>query len=117
MKLPQLLHCVLAFGLCVSITACDDGGDGDTSSDSNADADTTADTTAGETTGANDIDCQVMCQSFVDLCIQTNKSTEFETNEECVTACGAWDQAGINCRYEQMVGDACDQAGNMGSSC
>ena len=116
MKLRKLLPCFLALGLSMSVAGCDDGGDGETS-DSNADNN---DNNEEETTtdgGSLDVDCGTFCTSWVDLCLQTEKSTEWETNDECLAACGAWDQAGINCRNEQFAADACDQAGDMGSTC
>lgn len=95
------------------ITACDDGGDGTDEAADNGDGD---DTTGGTDT-AEDVTCDVFCESFITQCLQTGKSTEFETNDLCLTACGAWDQAGINCRNEQIGADKCDQAGNMGTTC
>lgn len=110
MKLRKLLPtCFLAFGLSLTIAACD-GGDEGTTSDSNAE-------TSGAEEGNMDVDCATFCTSFVDLCIQTGASTEFETNDVCLEACAAWDQAGINCRNEQIVAGACEQAGDMSTSC
>jgi hypothetical protein len=120
MKLLKLLPtCFLALGLSLSIAACDDGDDGD-NADTNNDSTTdnnTEETGDNETTGADDVVCATLCTNFVDLCIQTAMSTEFETYDECDAACQAWDQAGINCRNEQIIAGACDQAGNMGSTC
>lgn len=118
MKLLKLLPtCFLALGLSLSIAACDDGDDGETT-DTNANDSTTAnneDETTAE--GGMDVECSTFCTNYVDLCAQTGKSTEFELNDDCLAACEAWDQAGINCRNEQIIADACDQAGNMGSTC
>lgn len=127
--------CFLALGLTLPLAACDDGDNGDTtSSDSNAESNDTNDDTNEETgddsnDDANDDDeedtsepspdvsCSTFCTNYVELCLQTGKSSEFELNDDCVDACDAWDQAGVNCRNEQILDDACDQAGNAGSAC
>jgi hypothetical protein len=94
------------------ITACDDGGDEGTDEAGDGDGDSTEGTDTAE-----DVTCDLFCESYISLCLQTGKSMEFETNELCLAACGSWDQAGINCRSEQIGADMCDQAGNMGSTC
>lgn len=117
MKIRNIL--ILALSLTLPLAACDSGDDGD-SSDSNAESNESSNDTTGEDTsdsGAADVDCQTFCTSYVDLCLQTGKSTEFELFDDCNAACAAWDQAGVNCRNEQIIADACDQAGNMGSTC
>jgi hypothetical protein len=116
MKLSKLFTtCTMALCLALPMTACDSGDDeGDSSSDSAGD---NADENADETTGAEDVSCDAFCTSFVDLCIQTGESTEFETNDQCLEACGAWDQAGINCRHTQIADGMCSEAGNMGTAC
>jgi hypothetical protein len=96
------------------ITACDDGDEGDDEAADNGDGDGTE---AEGTDTAEDVTCEVFCESFITQCLQAGESTEFETNDACLTACGAWDQAGINCRSEQIGAGMCDQAGNMGSTC
>ncbi len=111
MKFLHGFSTVLLLALSLSpIAACDSGDDG-----SDEAADTKADTTSDS--GANDVTCDVFCESYITNCLQAGKSTEFETNDLCLAACGAWDQAGINCRNEQIGADMCDQAGNMGSAC
>jgi hypothetical protein len=120
MQLSKLLStCVLVLGISLPLAACDDGDEGETA-DTNAEGTDTNNETTGndtESEGGMDIECSVFCTGFVDMCIQTGNSTEFQTNDECLAACMAWDQAGVNCRYEQIIGGACDQAGNMGSAC
>ncbi|MFV8751561.1 hypothetical protein ACNOYE_13540 [Nannocystaceae bacterium ST9] len=101
----------LVLGLSLT-TACDDGDDeGTDEAADNGDGDTTGDT------ASEDVTCDVFCEAYITQCLQTGESTEFETNDLCLAACGAWDQAGINCRNEQIGAGACDQAGNMGSAC
>lgn len=117
MKLSKLFStCILAIGFSLPLAACDDGGDGDTA-DTSAEADTTAGTDGGTTGETNDVDCSTFCTSFIDMCVQSGKSSEYETNDICLEACGTWDQAAINCRFEQIGADACDQAGEMGTAC
>ncbi len=116
MKLRKLLPCFLALGLSVSLAACDDGDDGGDTTDSNAEDNNQEEETTAEA-GDEDVDCATFCTNFVDLCIQTGNSTEFETNDQCLEACMAWDQAGTNCRNDQIIAGACGEAGNMGSTC
>jgi hypothetical protein len=99
--------------LCLPLTlACDDGDDGgDEAADANDNAD--ADTEGP----SDDVTCEVFCEAFITQCLQTGESTEFMTNDECLAACGGWDQAGTNCRNQQIGAGMCDQAGNMGSAC
>lgn len=106
----KLTHALVALVLGLSLTACD-GDDGGTT-DEAADADTTT-----ESDTAEDVTCDVFCEAFITQCLQAGKSTEFETNDLCLAACGTWDQAGVNCRNQQIGADACDQAGNMGTAC
>lgn len=117
MKLCKLLSTsLMALCLALPMTACDGDDDGgDEAADSNGDtnADENGDTTDG---GTMDITCDVFCEAYVTQCLQAGLSTEFETNDLCLEACNAWDQAGTNCRFEQIP-DACDQAGNMGDAC
>jgi hypothetical protein len=120
--------CFLALGLTLPLAACDSGDDGDTtSSDSNAESNDTTDDTTDDTSDTSedetgedtnpDVSCSIFCINFVEQCVLTGKSSEFELNDDCVAACAEWDQAGINCRNEQIFADACDQAGDMGSAC
>lgn len=114
MKLHAFSIALFASLACLSLTsACDDGDDGtDEAADTNTDnADTTTDT------GAMDVTCDVFCEAYITQCLQGGTSTEFETNDLCLTACAAWDQTGVNCRNEQIGAGMCDQAGNMGSTC
>lgn len=99
--------------LCLPLTlACDDGDDsGDEAADTNT---TSEDTTDGP---SSDVTCEVFCETFITQCLQTGESTEYETNDACLAACGAWDQAGINCRNQQIGAGMCDQAGDMSSAC
>ena len=60
--------------------------------------------------------CAEFCEAYVTQCIQQQGSTEFQTNDQCLEACAMWDQAGVNCRFEQIP-DACAEAGNQGMSC
>ncbi|NVB38129.1 hypothetical protein G6O69_09820 [Pseudenhygromyxa sp. WMMC2535] len=110
MKITKLLSTsLLALALVMPFAGCSkDGPDDDESS-----SDSAADATEG---GATDIDCNTMCEAYTTQCIQGQGSTEFQTNDECIAACGDWDQEGINCRFSQIP-DACDQAGNMGDAC
>lgn len=96
------------------ISACDDGDDEGTDEAGDGDGDNTD---GDETDTAEDVTCDVLCESFITQCLQTGDSTEFETSEACLTACGAWDQAGINCRSEQIGADMCGEAGNTGMTC
>jgi hypothetical protein len=101
------------------ITGCDGGDDGtDEAADNDNGDDTTGDTTGDTGTDtAEDTTCPLFCESFITNCLQTGESTEFETNDACLAACGAWDQAGINCRNEQIGAGMCAEAGDMGSTC
>lgn len=116
MKFHAFSTALFASLVCLSSTsACDDGDDGtDEAADTNTDADTT-DTTGD--TGTTDVTCEVFCESYITQCLQAGKSTEFETNDLCIAACGAWDAAGVNCRNEQIGADMCAEAGNMGTTC
>lgn len=104
---------LLALALCLPMAACDSGDDSDSSGDNNDDGTSAADTESE--TGAA-VTCNVFCEAYVTQCIQGQGSTEFETNDACIAACEAWDEDGVNCRFNQIP-DACDQAGNMGSTC
>jgi hypothetical protein len=117
MRFPQAFSTTLfASLLSLSlITACDDGDDGTDEAADNGDGDGTDGTDT--TGGGDDVTCAVFCESFITNCLQTGESTEFETNDLCLTACGAWDQAGINCRNEQIGAMMCAEAGNMGTTC
>ena len=122
MKLSKLFTTSL-IALCLSIpmAACD-GDDGDTT-ETNASAsndDTTdsgADTTEEETGPSDDTTCAVYCVGYLQICVESGMSMEFPNNDACNTACEAWDQAGKNCRYQQVIDGACDQAGNTGDAC
>lgn len=112
MKLPAISIALFASLVCLSLTsACDDGDDGTDEA-----ADTNTDETTGET-GSADVTCDVFCEAYITQCLQMGTSMEFETNDLCLTACGAWDPAGVTCRNEQIGANMCDQAGNMGSTC
>ncbi len=111
-KLLSTTFLALCFAL--PMAACDEGDDGDDEAAENADNADNADT---EDTNSQDYTCELFCEAFITNCLQTGDSTEFETNDACLAACGAWDQAGINCRYDQITADACGEAGNMGSTC
>jgi hypothetical protein len=101
--------------LCLPLTlACDDGDDG---SDEAADTNDNAEADTTDEGPSDDVTCEVYCEAFITQCLQTGESMEFETNDACLAACGAWDQAGINCRNQQIGAGMCDQAGDMGSSC
>lgn len=104
------------------ISACDDGDDEGTDEAGDGDGDSTDDDTTDGTDGTDTdtgevVTCDLLCEAFITLCLQTDKSTEFETIDACLSACGAWDQAGIDCRSGQIGADMCDQAGNTGSTC
>ncbi|GEM_PF-3940734 len=109
--------CLFALALSLPMAGCDGDDDTDTSTSSDDEAATDADADTDTSDDSNlDIECIVFCEAYVTQCIQGQMSEEFETNDLCLEACNAWDQAGINCRYGQIP-DACDQAGNMGSAC
>lgn len=105
---------LFALTLCLtSSLACDDGDDStDEAADTNSNGD--GDTTEGP---SDDVTCEVFCEAFITQCLQTGESMEFETNDLCLEACATWDQAGINCRNEQIGAGMCTEAGNMGTSC
>lgn len=117
MQLTKLFTtCFLTACLSTIVLACggDDGGTettDPTAGDGDGDATGTSDT--GPST---DIDCATFCVGYIELCLANGLSDEFPTNDACMTACEAWDQAGKNCRYEQIPA-ACDQAGNAGTTC
>ena len=122
MNISKLLSTSLvALCLCLSMSACDGGDDegGDTADEGNADETTggNGDGDGDADSGGEDITCSVYCVSFIEMCLQTGDSTEFETDAQCNEACAMWDQAGVNCRYEQIIDGACGEAGNMGSTC
>lgn len=120
MKLSKLFTiCILALGLSLPLAACDSGDDGDTADTKAEDSNgaPTEETGEEDTDAPADVDCSTFCTSYVDLCLQTGKSDEFETNDDCLAACDAWDAAGVTCRAGQIAADACDQAGNTGSAC
>lgn len=103
---------LFALALVAPLGACDSGDEDGTTGDENAETDTADETTTGEP--SEDISCATFCVQYIEFgCI----GTEFQTDAECQEACMGWDQAGTNCRYQQMVDGMCDQAGNMGSAC
>ncbi|PRQ06218.1 hypothetical protein [Enhygromyxa salina] len=121
MKLSKLFTTSL-IALCLSIpmAACDGGDDGDTTDTNatNAEDDTTEDGATEEETGpSGDTTCSVYCVAYIQFCAEPGLSTEFASDAECNAACEMWDQAGKDCRYQQIIDGACDQAGNMGSAC
>lgn len=106
---------LFALALAMPLGACDGGEDdhGDEEHDDHGDEEHDHETSEGESDGM-DIDCATFCVQYIELgCI----GTEFATDADCQAACGDWDQAGVNCRYQQMVDGMCDQAGNMGDAC
>ena len=117
MKLTEFLTtCTFALCFALPLTACD-GGDDDEETSSDTNAENADDTTGGDGDTGMETDCSTYCVTYIEMCLQTGMSMEFETDALCNEACGAWDQAGIDCRYDQIVAGMCGEAGNMGSSC
>lgn len=127
MKLSKLFTtCLIALCLSIPMAACDGDDDGDTT-DTNATSATgatsTGDTTEGgadtteETGPSGDTTCAIYCVGYIQFCAEPGLSTEFMSDMECNAACEMWDQAGKDCRYQQIIDGACDQAGNMGDAC
>jgi hypothetical protein len=121
MKLSKLFSITcLSLSLCFSLVACGGDDEGDTNADMSTtdNNETTGDGDGDAETGPSmNIDCSVFCVTWIDMCAMTGMSTEWATSDECDAACQAWDQDGKNCRYQQIVDGACDQAGDMGTAC
>jgi hypothetical protein len=125
MKLSKFIFpSVLTICIAAPVVACSgDDGDSETNADTNGDGDGDGDTNGdgdgdAETTGpSDDIDCQTYCVAYIDICAANGLNDEFASDAECNEACEMWDQAGKNCRYDQINMGACDQAANAGTAC
>jgi hypothetical protein len=124
MKLSKrFISSLIVLCLSIPVAACDGDDDaGDTTDDnttSTKEADTgddSADTTE-ETGPSEDTTCAVFCVGYLQICVESGMSMEFPTDPDCNAACEMWDQDGKNCRYQQVIDGACDQAGNAGDAC
>jgi len=103
---------LLTLTLVAPLSACD--GDDEESTETAAEAEAGNETT--EDSGpSEDIACATFCVEYIESCLGTEGG--FETDMQCQDACAGWDQAGTNCRYEQMVGGMCDMAGDTTDAC
>ena len=108
---------LLTFAIVAPLSACsDDGGDTETNASMSGDGDGDGDATT-ETGSGMEIDCATFCVYYVEQSGCIGGGGEFETDAQCQEACGMWDQAGIDCRYEAMLGGSCEDAGSMSSAC
>ena len=102
---------LLTLTLVAPLSACD----GDDEESTETAVETTAEETTGDSGPSEDITCAIFCVEYITSCLGTEGG--FETDMQCQEACADWDQAGANCRYEQMVGGMCDMAGDTTDAC
>lgn len=123
MKLSNLLStCLLSLTFALPMIACggDDGGttNADTDPSGDGDGDTTGDGDGDSETGpSGDTTCAIYCVAYIEVCAANGLNDEFASDAECNAACEMWDQAGKDCRYQQIQDGACDQAANAGTAC